>query len=211
MRDECNPADCVGEILNALNQYTELKAAYGRQMSSKLRRKMLGEGREILAELESWIVRSKNTIARDYVLSAMRSEAEQRRRTDALMHVCHEPLAYVRQWQARLDQALIFVQSDRGHPEGFPLKQLVRDLAKIWDRYAVRPFSSSRKGPMSAADFVAEICRSIEPDLTDARIQTAIRHAVKLPPANGAAGNRRDPSTINCRHIFLTTRPKSIN
>jgi hypothetical protein len=164
-------------------------------MSSKLRRKMLGEGREILAELESWIVRSKNTIARDYVLSAMRSEAEQRRRTDALMHVWREPLAYVRQWRARLDQALIFVQSDRGHPEDFPLKQLVRDVAKIWDRYAVRSFSSSRKGLMSAADFVAEICRSIEPDLTDARIQTAIRHAVKMTP-----GKRRGRKSPQSKH-----------
>jgi hypothetical protein len=93
-----------------------------------------------------------------------------------------EQLVNVRHWLTRFDQALIFVQSDRGQPEDFPLKQLVRDLAKIWDRYAVGPFSSSRKGSMPPADFVAEICRSIEPDLTDTRIQTAIRYAVRMTP-----------------------------
>jgi hypothetical protein len=182
LREERNLPKCISEIRNALDEYAELKVAYGRQMSSKLRRKTLNEGRDILKKLESWIARSESTIIRDYVLSAMRSEQDQRRRADALMHVWREQLANVRQWQTRLDQALVFVQSDRGQPEDFPLKQLARDLAKIWDRYAARPFSTSRKGSMPPADFVAEICRSIEPDLTDARIQTAIRHAVKMTP-----------------------------
>jgi hypothetical protein len=181
-REERNLPKCISNIRNALNEYAELKGAYGRQMSSKLRRKTLNEGRDILKKLESWIARSESTITRNYVLSAMRSEQDQRRRADSLMHVWREQLANVRQWQTRLDQALLFVQSDRGQPEDFPLKQLVRDLAKIWDRYAVTPFSTSRKGSMPPADFVAEICRSIEPDLTGARIQTAIRHAVKMTP-----------------------------
>ena len=166
LREDHNLLACVGELQNALNEYAELKAAFRRQMSSKLRRKML-KGRAILAKLESWIVRSKNTITRDYVLSAMRSEPDQRRRADALMHVLREQLANVRQWQTRLDQALVFVQSDRGQPEDFPLKQLVRDLAKIWGRYAARPFSRSRKGSMPPTEFVTEICRLIEPDIAE--------------------------------------------
>jgi hypothetical protein len=191
LRDESNISDCLCEIEAALDSYAHLKAASQRQMSSKLRRKMLEEGRGILAKLEDWIVRSENTITRDYVLSAMRWEADQRRRSDMLVRVWREQLANVRRWQARLDRALVFVQSDRGQPEDFSLKLLVMDLAKIWDRYTASPFSRSRKGAMPPADFVARICRLVEPNITDARIQTAIRHAVKKIPGERRGRNSR--------------------
>ncbi len=119
LREESDLSDCIGEIQAAFDWYARLKAAATKQMSSKLRRKMINEGRGILAKLQSWIVRSETTITRDYVLSAMRSEPDQRRRADALVRVWREQLTNVHQWQTRLDQALVLFRATVASPRIF--------------------------------------------------------------------------------------------
>jgi hypothetical protein len=181
----------VEDVRQALEYYAALKAAHVRQLSAAESRERLKRGQNLLGQLEQWMVDVEPTVVRDYVLSAERQSENQLRRYEMVHSVWKEKLAEVCLWKSRLRDSLVFVRSDPGAPEHFPFKLLVRDLAKIWDRYADRRFTNSRKGLKPAPEFVAAICGIIEPGIEDSLLQTAIREAVRKTP--GPRRGRKSP------------------
>jgi hypothetical protein len=194
-------ADCLEQavegIRRVLAEYASLKAANAAQLTARQARKSLKRGAKLLRELEQWMLDVEPTVVRDYLLSLNRSPPRKQRRSDMLRPVWKEMLSEIRLWQKRFAQSLVFIPSDRGKPENFPLKQLVRDLAKIWEKYTVRPFTNSKKrGLQQPRDFTIAVCGAIEPDLSKSEIETAIRYAVSKMPGN-RRGRKSQPQSAN--------------
>ena len=122
------------EIERALADYRTLKAANDAQLTARQARVWLKRGTQLLNRLERWLIDVEPTVVRDYVLSGARSLAAKRRRSELMRPMWNEKLSEIHLWQDRFNQSLLFVRTDRGKPENFPLKQLVRDLAKIWEK-----------------------------------------------------------------------------
>jgi hypothetical protein len=178
LRAECNLSDCINEIEVALDWYTRLKAAHGQQLSSKLIRQTLKEGSSIVTKLESWMAKAEGSAVRDYVLSALLQELKQRDLTGVPHRIWKEQSTYFQEWRALLDRALSLVQSDRGAPENFALKLLVRDLARVWEKFTGLPFTNTSKGQQRPRDFILAVCTAVDPEVTESQIETAIRSAV---------------------------------
>lgn len=170
------------EIERALADYRTLKAANDAQLTARQARVWLKRGTQLLNRLERWLIDVEPTVVRDYVLSGARSLAAKRRRSELMRPMWNEKLSEIHLWQDRFNQSLLFVRTDRGKPENFPLKQLVRDLAKIWEKYTALSFTNTRKGQQRPRDFVLAICQTIQPVPSKAQIETAVRHAVRKTP-----------------------------
>jgi hypothetical protein len=183
----------LDDVRQAVEDYIALKLAHGQQLTAARSRTLLKRGQYLLYQLEQWMLDVEPTVVRDYLLSAERQSSTQRRRYEMLHPLWKEKLEEVRLWKSRLGDSLLFVRSDRGAPEHFPLKLLVRDLAKIWGRYADRPFTNSTKGRRPAPDFVAAICQIADPDIEESLMRTAIRDAVRKTPGQ-RRGRKSRPS-----------------
>jgi hypothetical protein len=182
-------------ISQTLGEYTGLKAAAQGQLGAERIRRELKSGHSLLSRMENWMMEVEGSVVRDYVLSAISGNLQRQARPEMPWRVWKEQVAIVREWRSWVDQAILLVQSDRGKPENFPLKQLVRDLGKIWEEHTARPFTNTQKGQQRARDFVMAICRTPEPELTDAQIETAIRFAVRKAPGGRRGRNSRSDGT----------------
>jgi hypothetical protein len=182
------------KIGGAIGEYIDLKAAAQVQLTAEQIRGELNSGLNLFSKLENWMMEAEGSVVRDYVLSAMGDSLRRQDQTKMPWHIWKGQVPNIREWKSWVDKALSLVQSDRGKPENFPLKQLVRDLAKIWEEYTARPFTNTQKGQQRARDFVMAICRMPEPDLTDGQIETAIRFAVRKTPG-GRRGRKSPPGS----------------
>jgi len=172
----------LAKITRALEEYASLKSATQRQLTTKQIRHELTNGHSLISRIEQWMADAEHSAVRDYVLTAIGDGRRRRPQTEGPWRVWKTQIADLREWRSWVKAALPRVKSDRGKPENFPLKQLVRDLAKIWDDFTAKPFTGTRKSGQRPRDFVSAICRMIEPDLTGAQIETAIKYAVRKLP-----------------------------
>jgi len=164
-----------------LEEYASLKSATQRQLTTKQIRHELTIGHSLISRTEKWMTDAEHSAVRDYVLTAI-GDLQRRPHVEGPWRMWKTQIADLREWRSWVKAALPRVKSDRGKPENFPLKQLVRDLAKIWDDFTAKPFTGTRKDGQQPRDFVSAICRMIEPGLTNAQIETAIKYAVRKLP-----------------------------
>jgi hypothetical protein len=169
-------------VKQVVDEYFTLKTAYLGQPTAAKIRSDLRSGQALFSRLERWIMAAEGNVVRDYVLSGKAKILQQLGQTESSNYKLKDEAARFRLWQSSIEESLLLLMSDRGQPENFPLKQLVRDLAKIWEQFSTSPFTNIKKGEQKPRDFVLAVCAAIEPDLKESQIETAIRSAVKITP-----------------------------
>jgi hypothetical protein len=182
LADSARRKQALARITQALEEYESLKSAAQRQLTAEQIRRELTDGYSLFSRAEKWMAKAQLTAVRDYVLTAMSDGRQDGMQIEVPWRAWETQIAKLQNWNSWVSAALLLVKSDRGRPESFPLNLLVQDLAKIWKDFSALPFTRSRKGRQQPRLFVAAICRIVEPQITDAEIETAIKHAVRKLP-----------------------------
>jgi hypothetical protein len=170
------------KVQQIVQEYFALKTAYLRQPTAAQIRTDLRQGQALFRRLEEWMRAAEGTAVRDYVLSGKDQTLKQLGLTEDSSYKWRKETARFQLWQSWIAEGLLLLKSDRGQPENFPLKQLVRDLTKIWEQFTGLRFTNTSKGRRRPRDFILAVCMAIEPQLKELQIETAIRSAVSKTP-----------------------------